>query len=386
MNEDTLLQKIKRKIDQLYSSGFTNPTEIAKKIHSDLSIDENTRTINHTRGNVKYYISRAKKRSENPALAQACEERGINFDNVGIAWNKDKKWSIQFRPSKTGPTFEEMLQDHIDEVKNHTFKYEKIKRADYNFPCLLVIDPADIHVGKLASSFETGEDYNTQIAVKRVNEGVNGILHKSSGFDIDKIVFVAGNDILHIDTPKRLTTSGTPQDTDGMWYDNFLVAKKLYIDILDKLIKIADVHVMYNPSNHDYTNGFFLADAIKSWYRNCSNISFDVSIAHRKYFKYGTSLIGTTHGDGAKQQDLPLLMAQESGKLWSDTKHRYVYIHHLHHKISKDYHGVTVEALRSPSSADSWHHRNGYQHSPKAIEGFVHSRSNGQIARFTHLF
>lgn len=386
MNEDTLLQKIKRKIDQLYKSGFSNPTEIAKKIHSDLSIDENTRTINHTRGNVKYYISRAKKRSENPALAQACEERGINFDNVGIAWNKDKKWSIQFRPSKTGPTFEEMLQDHIDEVKNHTFKYEKIKRADYNFPCLLVIDPADIHVGKLASSFETGEDYNTQIAVKRVNEGVNGILHKSSGFDIDKIVFVAGNDILHIDTPKRLTTSGTPQDTDGMWYDNFLVAKKLYIDILDKLIKIADVHVMYNPSNHDYTNGFFLADAIKSWYRNCSNISFDVSIAHRKYFKYGTSLIGTTHGDGAKQQDLPLLMAQESGKLWSDTKHRYVYIHHLHHKISKDYHGVTVEALRSPSSADSWHHRNGYQHSPKAIEGFVHSRSNGQIARFTHLF
>ena len=386
MNEDTLLQKIKRKIDQLYKSGFSNPTEIAKKIHSDLSIDENTRTINHTRGNVKYYISRAKKRSENPALAQACEERGINFDNVGIAWNKDKKWSIQFRPSKTGPTFEEMLQDHIDEVKNHTFEYEKIKRADYNFPCLLVIDPADIHVGKLASSFETGEDYNTQIAVKRVNEGVNGILHKSSGFDIDKIVFVAGNDILHIDTPKRLTTSGTPQDTDGMWYDNFLVAKKLYIDILDKLIKIADVHVMYNPSNHDYTNGFFLADAIKSWYRNCSNISFDVSIAHRKYFKYGTSLIGTTHGDGAKQQDLPLLMAQESGKLWSDTKHRYVYIHHLHHKISKDYHGVTVEALRSPSSADSWHHRNGYQHSPKAIEGFVHSRSNGQIARFTHLF
>ena len=386
MNEDTLLQKIKRKIDQLYKSGFSNPTEIAKKIHSDLSIDENTRTINHTRGNVKYYISRAKKRSENPALAQACEERGINFDNVGIAWNKDKKWSIQFRPSKTGPTFEEMLQDHIDEVKNHTFEYEKIKRPDYNFPCLLVIDPADIHVGKLASSFETGEDYNTQIAVKRVNEGVNGILHKSSGFDIDKIVFVAGNDILHIDTPKRLTTSGTPQDTDGMWYDNFLVAKKLYIDILDKLIKIADVHVMYNPSNHDYTNGFFLADAIKSWYRNCSNISFDVSIAHRKYFKYGTSLIGTTHGDGAKQQDLPLLMAQESGKLWSDTKHRYVYIHHLHHKISKDYHGVTVEALRSPSSADSWHHRNGYQHSPKAIEGFVHSRSNGQIARFTHLF
>ncbi len=87
---------------------------------------------------------------------------------------------------------------------------------------MLVIDPADIHIGKLASSFETGEDYDSQIAVKRVKKGVKGILEKSNGFNIDKILFVGGNDILHIDTPKRVTTAGTPQDTHGMWYDNFL--------------------------------------------------------------------------------------------------------------------------------------------------------------------
>jgi len=28
----------------------------------------------------------------------------------------------------------------------------------------------------------------------------------------------------------------------------------------------------------------------------------------------------------------------------------------------------------------------GFQHSPKAIEGFLHSKEHGQIARFTHLF
>jgi hypothetical protein len=32
-----------------------------------------------------------------------------------------------------------------------------------------------------------------------------------------KILFIGGNDILHVDTPKRTTTSGTSQDTDGMW-------------------------------------------------------------------------------------------------------------------------------------------------------------------------
>mgnify|MGYP003331832918 CR=1 FL=1 len=55
-------------------------------------------------------------------------------------------------------------------------------------------------------------------------------------------------------------------------------------------------------------------------------------------------------------------------------------------KSGKDYQGVTVEYLRSPSGTDSWHHRNGYQHAPKAIEAFIHSKNFGQVARLTHLF
>jgi len=190
---------------------------------------------------------------------------------------------------------------------------------------------------------------------------------------------------LHTDTPKRCTTSGTPQDTDGMWYRNFMMAKDLYIDILEKLIAVADVHFVFNPSNHDYTNGFFLANVIETYFKNCDNITFDCSIAHRKYFRYHNNIIGTTHGDGAKQNDLPLLMATESG-VYSECTKRYIYIHHIHHKISKDYPGVTIESLRSPTEADSWHSRNGYEHSPVAIEGFIHHKEHGQISRLTHFF
>jgi len=381
------VEEIKRLAEDYYKQGHRGFTDIAKLIHEDLQIDPNEKTIESTRRSISKHIQKITRIEEQPALAQACEERGIDISSVGIAWSKDKKWSIQFKPSKdSGPTFEQMLKDHVEEIKQHAFNYEKIIRNNDPDGCLLVIDPADVHIGKLASSFETGEDYNSQIAVQRVKSGVEGILQKASGFTIDKIVFVAGNDILHIDTPKRTTTSGTPQDTDGMWYDNFLIAKKLYIDVLDTLLQIADVHFMYNPSNHDYQSGFFLADSIASWYNKCKNITFDTSIAHRKYYRYHNNLIGTTHGDGAKPQDLPLLMAQEAGEDWSNAKNRYVYIHHIHHKMSKDFIGVTVEALRSPSGTDGWHHRKGYQHAPKAVEGFIHSKSHGQMARLTHLF
>jgi hypothetical protein len=170
-----------------------------------------------------------------------------------------------------------------------------------------------------------------------------------------------------------------------MWYDNFLIAKQLYVDIIEIMMSVADVHVVFNPSNHDYTNGFFLAQVIETHFKNCANVTFDCSISHRKYFTYGNNIIGTTHGDGAKQQDLPMLMAHESPD-WNSCKHRYFYIHHYHHKISKDYMSVCVEALRSPSGTDSWHHRNGYQHIPKAVEGFIHDFEHGQISRLTHLF
>ena len=367
---------------ELYDSGIKSVKEVTSRVYHTFGYESGEKVLY---GNVQYWLRKEDSKKNHPALAAECDEVGIPFDSVKHGWYKGKRWSIAFKNEQEDVDFERMLKDHIEQVEEHTFKYSPIKREINPTGNLLVIDPADIHIGKLASSFETGEEYNNQIAVQRVLDGVDGILSKSAGFNIDQIIFVAGNDVLHVDSPKRTTTSGTPQDTDGMWYDNFLIAKKLYIDVIDRLMQVADVHFMYNPSNHDYTHGFFLADSIKSWYKDCENITFDVSINHRKYYTYGTSLIGTTHGDGAKWQDLGKLAAVESPD-WSNTKHRYVYTHHVHHKIVKDDIGVTIESLRSPSGTDGWHHRNGYQHAPKAVEGFVHSKDHGQVARFTHLF
>jgi len=320
------------------------------------------------------------------------ESNGLGLDDKDVkhGWLKSKNASLFFK----NPNFKETeeinykeLQDLIlKDIKDFKPEYPTIFRNPSTDGHLLVVDPADIHIGKLCDAFETGEDYNNQIAVKRVKEGVQGILDKSSGFNIDKILFIGGNDILHIDTPKRQTTAGTPQDTDGMWYSNFLIAKRLYVDILETLLSVADVHFTFNPSNHDYTHGFFLADVIQTWFKDCDNITFDCSIAHRKGYLYGKNLIGTTHGDGAKHGDLPLLLATEFPHEWSISKHRYVYTHHVHHKTSKDIMSVCVESLRSPSGTDSWHHRNGYQYSPKAVEGFLHHKDFGQVARLTHIF
>lgn len=332
--------------------------------------------------------------SENSALDQHLHQRGIDKKDVtSVKHWQSASGELRFSVvTKEGSetTLEQQFKPILKDLQSYSPKFDKIKRAKVIDPHCLVLDPADIHVGKLATKSETGSHYDIQKAVDQVDEGISGILSKAQGFDIDKVIFVIGNDCLHIDNPKRTTTSGTPQDTSGMWHEAFIAAKEMYVRAIERILPYSDVEIIFNPSNHDYMSGFMLAQTIEAYFRHSKNVTFDVSIAHRKYTKYGVNMIATSHGDGAKLADTPLLMATEEPQMFADCPYRYIYLHHLHHKQThkfmsgKDFIGVTAEYLRTPSPSDSWHHRNGYVGAKKAIEGFVHSFNHGQVARLTH--
>lgn len=317
------------------------------------------------------------------------KENGFEQD-FNHGWLKVDGASIHIKNNLPSKTYLDMRDEILIDMKEYSPEYKKISYEVKNNGHLLIVDLADVHFGKLATKTETNNKYNLKIAEKRCLEGVVGLLEKSKNFHIDEIHLIMGNDMLHIDTPFRQTTAGTPQDTDGMWMDAFQVAKRTFIKVIEQLMDEAKLKVIFNPSNHDYMSGYFLADSIASWFAK-TDIEFDTSIKHRKYHMYGNSLIGTSHGDGAKEINVPLIMAQEAPIMWSKTKYRYVYLHHVHHKMkkvtqtAKDYVGVTIEYMRSPSGTDRWHFDNGYL-SHKAIEGFIHSKENGQVARLTHYF
>ncbi|MGL4673293.1 MAG: hypothetical protein ACRCXK_00390, partial [Wohlfahrtiimonas sp.] len=174
---------------------------------------------------------------------------------------------------------------------------------------------------------------------------------------------------------------------------------------------VAPVHLIHCPSNHDYMSGTFLADSVASWFSNYDNVIKDqssLSPAHRKYQIYGNSIIGFTHGDGAKEKDLPDIMNYEMRQYLSTTKYGYWFTHHTHHKqvkksgnqVEKDYIGynivnsgyglnaensIPVEVIRSPSPPDSWHDRNGYLNR-QAVEAFLFDVYDGQNTRLTNWF
>jgi hypothetical protein len=326
-------------------------------------------------------------------IKQEAERLGLDVQSVDHGWIKNDEASIHFRNDISKVSVKDLIEDMLRMMKKHSPKYQTIKRDKIKEPHLLLIDPADVHIGKLALAAETGEDYNIEIAKKRCIDGVEGLIQKAQGFPIDKVMLIIGNDILHFDTAKRTTTSGTPQDTDGQLHQIFTEGLNLYVQLIERLVTIADVEVIYNPSNHDYISGYMLAQALEAWFRTCKNVTFDVTIRHRKHTTYGKNLITTSHGDGAKHNDMPSLMSTEHPD-WSnkEAQFRYIYLHHLHHrKVTKwnsshDTQGVQMQILRSPSAPDSWHAKSGYCQAPRAVEGFIHHKEYGQIATLTHFF
>lgn len=333
-------------------------------------------------------ITAYRDRGHLPELFEQCKAAGIELKDVKHYWHKSEKFSIFAK--NEGLTLEDTFAPILEELQTYSPKFERIERSIIADPHCLIIDPSDVHVGKYAAASETGQHYDIQKAVDQVDQGIDGILSKALGFNIDKVIFVIGNDCLHIDTPRRTTTSGTPQDTSGMWHEAFIAAKEMYVRAIERILPYSDVEIIFNPSNHDYMSGFMLAQTIEAYYRWSENVTFDVSIAHRKYTKYGNNMIATSHGDGAKLEQTPILMATENPQMWNDCHYRYIYLHHIHHKQThkfmsgKDFIGVTAEYLRTPSPSDGWHDRNGYVGAKKAIEGFIHSFNDGQVARLTH--
>jgi hypothetical protein len=350
-------------------------------------------------------------RERHKALAEQCELSGIPIQDVKNYWFKSEKFSINAKVPSID--FDQIKLDIISEMQKYSPSYPTINRSKQKDACLYVIDPSDPHFGKYASKEETGNEYNLDIAISRYSEGIEGLMDKASSYNIEKIVFIGGNDSNHVDNPFSRTTSGTHQDLSGMWYEGFNAAKNSTIKAIEKLLTVADVHFVHCPSNHDYITGFFLAQTIQAWFRNSKNVTFDVSPSHRKYIQYGNNLIGCTHGDGAPEAALSDLMKTEAKMAWSVSDYAYWYVHHIHHKdkklykngkavrVEKDGKGLTVlktgmnieakdyayvEYLRSISGTDSWHHKKAFQHSFKAMEGFIHHPIYGQVNRITHLF
>lgn len=359
-----------------------------------------------------------------PVFRDAAKIGGIDdVSNIHAMWKivKDEDGnghSIYIKNPNSGGedlSFTEMVKQAIDDgIGDKAPKYQKRKTKPVG-EHLLVVDLADVHFMKLCVKSETGFEYNRKVARHRVIEGTKALLRMAEPMGIGRILFVMGNDILHVDSHNGRTTAGTEQDTEGSIFQGFKDAERAVVDAIELCAEIADVDLVHNMSNHDWRHGWMLSQTVAAHLSNHPHVhatDYGLSESHRKYYRFQDNLFGLTHGDGAKEEKLYGLMVKEARQHVGDCLNLYWLLHHVHHKDrktrdgnkpflrEKDHNGMTaiisghdrlegdalnIEYVRSPSPPDGWHDRNGYVNR-QGVECFVFHPYDGQKARFTEWF
>jgi predicted phosphodiesterase len=259
------------------------------------------------------------------------------------------------------------------------------KKLPTYFGNMLEISIPDLHLGKYSIFDETGQVYNKEIAQQRYLASIEALLDKASSFKLDKIVLVIGNDFLNSDGLSKGTTKGTPQDNDMRYTEMFKVGVELIIKAVDLCSKVTeDIDIIAISGNHDEQAMYYLGIALDAFFTFNTNVGVDSSASMRKYFQWGRTLFGFTHGDSEKHDKLPLIMATEEPQKWADTFFHEWHIGHFHKNKTDEYNGCQVITIPSLSGPDYWHYKNGYVGGKPQAIGSVYNREKGCVAKLIH--
>jgi hypothetical protein len=251
--------------------------------------------------------------------------------------------------------------------------------ADDDLLCVYPI--GDAHCGMHAWEMDASANFDLSIFERNLYAAVDHLVDIAPRAGHALIVNLG--DALHSDGTHGTTTKGTRVDVDSRWPRVFAVFIRTMRRIIDRALdKHAHVTVITERGNHDFDASAAIAVCLAQFYEREPRVTIDTSPAKFHWFRFGQNLIGTTHGDTVKLDQLGPIMACDRKEDWGTTSFRYWYVGHVHHSQVKEYPGVVVETFRTLASSDAWHHGQGYR-SGRDMRCLIIDRNGGEVNRHT---
>jgi UDP-2,3-diacylglucosamine pyrophosphatase LpxH len=246
--------------------------------------------------------------------------------------------------------------------------------------CYLFGDP---HFGMRGLKDDGADDFDTDEADRLTRAGIDRLAEAMPDAE-QALLIVIGDNTHSNDGSHKTPGHGNPLDMDyGGHSRAMLISAKAWSYACRRLLaKHAKVKLWFMPGNHDPDASFALALCLSMYFEGEPRIEVDLSRGLYRCMRFGKVLIGAHHGHGAKQADLPLLMAVDNAEDWGASTVRYVYQGHIHHDSVKEIQGVRVESIRTLAGKDAWHAGQGYR-SMRDTRGIVHHKDYGEIERHT---
>lgn len=276
---------------------------------------------------------------------------------------------------------QEALEEAVEALKAELPRYKPIKAPRACDESLMVQYPVgDHHMGMLAWEEEVGRDYDLEISERLLVGAFKYLIDHAPAAKIGLLTFLG--DFLHYDGFDSVTPTSKHQlDTDSRFPKIVRAAiRSIRTSINLALAKHEKVHVILEGGNHDPATTIWLMELLACVYENEPRVTIDTSPSRYHYYRFGENLLGTHHGDKAKPDKLPGIMACDRKEDWGQTTYRYFWTCHLHKDAVVDCNGCRVETVRILAGQDAYAHQLGYR-TPSDMKAIVYHKEFGEVSR-----
>jgi hypothetical protein len=315
---------------------------------------------------------------------------GHHIRGVSTLVNKDGQTVLQwFKTAKDRGNRTDILEEtlaKIPKIVKVAPPAKKITTLKRSKDILSVYPIGDLHFGMKSSIFNSHENFDIELAQKRVSTAIAHLVKQ--GHPSREAWILNVGDLAHADDDSNATpTNKNPLDVDGQWAEYYILLVHLLVWMIEEALKYHDfVHLTNEIGNHDPRSAFTLAVALHHRYVKNNRVKIDVNDAHFHFKQHGNCFFMSHHGHGknpAKAQDLAEIMAGYRPKEWGTSKYRYIYTGHVHMQQRFDRIGCEVESFRPAASrGDKWHASLGYMSKPQLMK-IQHSSRTGELGRYT---
>jgi len=238
----------------------------------------------------------------------------------------------------------------------------------------------DPHLGMLAWAPEVGEHFDLKIATRELLTCVK--LMVDGAPRAKKAIITNLGDFLHAqDDQQRTPGHGHKLDVDGRYSKVLDAGHVLLRGIVDAaLLRHEHVTIRNLPGNHDPQVAAGLAMWLRAVYEREPRVTVADAYAAYQFDRFGRCLFGWAHGDGAKAEALPLLMANAEPQNWGATTEHVWHTGHVHHLSTKEYTGCVVETHRTMAGKDHWHASKGYA-AKRSLSMICYHSEYGEVSR-----
>lgn len=238
----------------------------------------------------------------------------------------------------------------------------------------------DAHLGSYAWGAEcSGGNFDLSIAERDIWAAVDRLV--ASTPDAAEALIANLGDWFHTDTSKPFTpASGNLLDIgDSRWPKVVNVGVQLLRRICVRALEKHKIVRLRNAKgNHDPHSAIILDIAMKAYFENEPRLIVEDSPRDLFFFRFGSNLVGITHGHNVKPENLPGLLAVDARKEWGACEFRFIWAGHFHAKKVLDIMGTIVTIWPTLAAPDKWHTDKGYR-SAKEMTAVVLHRDFGKI-------